>query len=427
MRTKLTLAVSLILLSLYTPVEAKILWIATEDTTGHEIAKESDDGGSVSVVGSPVRAGSASFRHSLPGSGGRAEIKTKPTQIGGTYWYGVSYFIPQNMNVSSYTIINQFGAFPSANAPFPCGGIGSKMSMREGKLFLDFQRQGEGGSRVKCDKVPLIDFSSMKGKWTDIVMHVKWTGNTDGFWKIWIRQGTADYVLKMDHKGRTFWNNEGAGPNFKWGGYSGGGSNRSFYSDEMRIGDQDSCFDEVAPGSTKNCSGGTNPPAGTKFTLPLQSGWNLISVPLSAAERSPDKIFSGINGSYEAVYSFDGTNYQDYVPGVTGGSLTSIEPGRGYWIYMTKPASLEITGSAATSGVQLKTGWNLVGYNSTGSKAVAEALSSISGKFDAVYSFDTASNSYRAYVPGEAGDLTTLEAGRGYWIYVNADATWTLP
>ena len=33
---------------------------------------------------------------------------------------------------------------------------------------------------------PLIMLSEMKERWTDIVMHVKWTKETDGFFEVWI-------------------------------------------------------------------------------------------------------------------------------------------------------------------------------------------------------------------------------------------------
>jgi hypothetical protein len=245
------------LLLLCIPTQAKILWEATDSRTGHEINTESEDGGSVSTVTSPTRGGSHSFRHSLPNSGGRAEIKTKTTDIGGTYWYGVSFFIPNAFVSNPYTVITQYGAFPSVH-PHPCGGIGSKMSLREGKLFMDLQHAGDSSESV-CDKFAILDISSMKNKWTDIVMHAKWTGNKDGFVKVWTRIDGGAWSLKIDYKGRTFWNDEGAGPNFKWGGYSGGGSNRVLYSDEMRIGDADSCFNEVAPGIQTSCGGGGTP------------------------------------------------------------------------------------------------------------------------------------------------------------------------
>jgi hypothetical protein len=394
------------------PTNAKILWSATENRTGHEINTEQEDGGNVSDVSSPVRAGSRSFRHSMPNSGGRAEVKTKPTAIGGTYWYGISYFIPSAFNSNPYTVINQFGAFPSVH-PHPCGGIGSKMSLREGKMFFDFQRAGDSQESV-CDKIALLNISDMKNKWTDLVMHVKWTGNKDGFLKIWTKVGDGAWTVKYNYQGKTFWNDEGAGPNFKWGEYSGGGSNRVIYTDEMRIGDKDSCFDEVAPGINKPCSGGEP----TKFTLQLQSKWNLISLPISPTDNNIDKVLANISGKYLVVHTYDGIKYLSYVPGGTNNTLSKMDAGLGYWIYMTEAGALEITGGTASNNIELKAEWNMVGYSSLQPAPVAQALSSISGKYDAVYGFDAATQNYKRYVPGDAANtLTMLEPGQGYWVH----------
>jgi hypothetical protein len=79
------------------------------------------------------------------------------------------------------------------------------------------------------------------------------------------------------------------------------------------------------------------------------------------------------------------------------------------------------------TSIELKVGWNLVGYNSTSAQSVTSALASIEGKYVSIYAFDSANNSYRGYVPGHQNDLTQLEPGRGYWIYASANVTWTIP
>jgi hypothetical protein len=175
-------------------------------------------------------------------------------------------------------------------------------------------------------------------------------------------------------------------------------------------------------------SGGTpqTPPSGSSTVLSLKEGWNLISVPVQPSNTAVETVLSSINGKYSALYAYNGNSYEVYEPGEASSDLKKVEAGRGYWIYMTSAANLTINGSAANKSVQLKTGWNLVGYNSQQSSPASQALSSIAGKYMAVYSFDTATNSYRSYIPGEDSNLSTIEPGLGYWIYANENITWSL-
>jgi hypothetical protein len=164
-------------------------------------------------------------------------------------------------------------------------------------------------------------------------------------------------------------------------------------------------------------------------SISLNQGWNLISLPLQPANNSIDQVLSGVQGKFEAVYSFDTvkSSYKSYVAGGDENDLTSLEAGKGYWLYMTEAAELRVTGSPAPSSISLFEGWNLVGLNSTAALSATKALESINTKISAVYTFDGASNAYKGYVPGEVSELTQMEPGRGYWIYSNENISWTLP
>ncbi len=202
----------------------------------------------------PVRAGRYAFQHWVDRCGERSELLGKTTAIGETYWYGWSVFIPSDWKDSDagYDIINQFGAYPSKQGRrYLCGGIGSMIS-REGKtLNFIFQRK-EDSVDVECTRYPLVKVSEARGQWIDFVVHVKWTGNTDGFLQLWTKTGGNPYTQKLDLKGRTFWNDEGKGPYLKMGLYKGdpnfnGPAPRYLYTDEYRLGDANSSFEQVAP------------------------------------------------------------------------------------------------------------------------------------------------------------------------------------
>jgi hypothetical protein len=211
----------------------------------------------------PVRSGKYAFQHVVDRCGERSEFRMKKTEIGKTYWYGWSVFIPSDWKDTDagHDMLNQWHVYPANNKNFSkaCGAAGSFLARgRNGNKevggdSVDFFLQHAGDSTViECNKFPLGKVSQMKGKWTDFVMNVKWTGNKDGFFKLWMKTGNGSYIQKVDYKGRTFWNDEGTGPFFKMGDYKGdpnfkGPAPRTLYTDEYRLGNDKSSFDEVAP------------------------------------------------------------------------------------------------------------------------------------------------------------------------------------
>jgi hypothetical protein len=163
--------------------------------------------------------------------------------------------------------------------------------------------------------------------------------------------------------------------------------------------------------------------------LSLGTGWNLISIPVQPADKKISSVLSSIEGKYQAIYAYNTASgeYQSYTPGSSSNTLTELNAGNGYWIYMDQPASFSVNGSAASREINLVTGWNLAGYNSTQEADVAAALGAAAGKVSALYGFDNSANSYKGYVPGEENELTRLSPGRGYWIFTSENVKWTLP
>ncbi|MDV2996459.1 MAG: hypothetical protein N4J56_006113 [Chroococcidiopsis sp. SAG 2025] len=147
------------------------------------------------------RAGQTAFKHWINRCGERAELEKKKTKIGETYWYGWSLFVPTDWQDSDpgFDIVNQFPAYPSHNGRFPksgCGAAGSTISRQANKgLMFNLQRKGDNVD-VLCTKHALAKISEIKGKWTDFVMHVKWTGNNDGFLKVWVKVGDGHTFKK---------------------------------------------------------------------------------------------------------------------------------------------------------------------------------------------------------------------------------------
>lgn len=235
--------------------EARILQEITESTrTARGVEASNSKGGSscnrLNQVSSPVRGGRVAFEHWVEKCGERSEFSTMRTRIGSTYWYGWSVYIPDRRLSDSYDILAQWATYPTSRR-FACGANGSYMIRSGDSISFNFQRQGER-SDVECSSYSLGSTSEFQGKWVDFVMHAKWTGNRDGFVRLWTKVGNGSYVQKVNYTGRTFWNDEGDGPYFKMGLYKGdpnwsGAAPQYIYTDEFRLGDVNSNFDEVAP------------------------------------------------------------------------------------------------------------------------------------------------------------------------------------
>jgi hypothetical protein len=92
------------------------------------------------------------------------------------------------------------------------------------------------------------------GKWIDIVIHVKWSNTTNGLLEVW-RDG-----VKMVSKSNARTNSKGGsymkiGIN-KWSWAPGGGSStatqRIFYIDNFRMGNENAIYNDVAPTQIKS-------------------------------------------------------------------------------------------------------------------------------------------------------------------------------
>ena len=163
-----------------------------------------------------------------------------------------------------------------------------------------------------------------------------------------------------------------------------------------------------------------------EFDIQLSVGWNLISFPLIPKDTGVVSALSPISEDYSIIWEYNASDTADhwkkYDPGVPfGNDLTNMEPGKGYWIMMTSDDTLPISGTVPEStNIDLRTGWNLIGYNSLDNQPIADALSSISGNYSIVWAYNArdTTDHWKKYDPGVpfGNDLINMEPGRGYWI-----------
>ncbi len=96
---------------------------------------------------------------------------------------------------------------------------------------------------------------------------------------------------------------------------------------------------------------------------------------------------------------------------------------------MNSEAGLALVGErVGRVSIPLVAGWNLIGCPADEPLPVVEALASIDGSYDAVYSWDASSGgSWGFHIPGaDIGTLQEMTPGQAYWVHASEDAVLTL-
>lgn len=181
----------------------------------------------------------------------------------------------------------------------------------------------------------------------------------------------------------------------------------------------DSRSDPLNPGD----DGDINP---SVFTIELTAGMNLISLPLSPQDTKVEVVLSSIAGKYASVWNYNESGkWKSYNPNAPEFSeLTDLFAGRGYWIDMTEGAVLTVSGAKAPATIQLRAGWNLVGYNALSTRQVRNTIGGLESCLVNIWMFrDNGWQVYDAAMPFFT-DLDALEPGFGYWVQTDRDCVW---
>lgn len=164
----------------------------------------------------------------------------------------------------------------------------------------------------------------------------------------------------------------------------------------------------------------------TEFDISLQSGWNLVSLPVRQLNWSIDSVLESIAGSWECIQTFDAetdTWLSNNLPRPDVlDDLHEMNHFRAYWINVTQPGqTLTVKGDKFGSNLSLPltAGWNLVGYPSLVPNRVIDALVG-TGYDREVETFDSGA----PYRISQIGNQDLMAPGEGYWVHVPADTTW---
>ena len=138
-------------------------------------------------------------------------------------------------------------------------------------------------------------------------------------------------------------------------------------------------------------------------------GWHEVSFPVLPTSSNPADVFAPVADKIGYV-TYSSKNWSP----TSGGTLTVLEIGKGYWVQTTaESVSWTVTGQTNPDvEIALKPGWNLIGYPllEEGEIETVLATALATGNIRYIYSGS------RVY----PGTLTTMTSGKGYWVYAEA-------
>jgi hypothetical protein len=165
----------------------------------------------------------------------------------------------------------------------------------------------------------------------------------------------------------------------------------------------------------------------------LMQGWNLISIPFIQSNTSLSFVLQSIQGKYDAIQWYDGTNANDpwkhnKVDKPYGNDLSEINETMGFWVHITQPGETAFiyngTQPTVNLSITLHPGWNLVGYPSLISYNRTQGLNNITfnSEVDSIWAYNAATQKWE-----EIGPSDYFEVGRGYWVHSKVTKTWEVP
>lgn len=163
-------------------------------------------------------------------------------------------------------------------------------------------------------------------------------------------------------------------------------------------------------------------------TFNLTSGWNYVSFHCIASSVYREEVLSSINDSYSRIFAYNAfdtidpwKSYNPELPYWAVQQLNYMGRTSGYIILMNEDAEYVYAGYKRSSIVQLRPGWNLIGYPDNESVMINNSLDGI--LYNQIMTYDN--GTLLIYIPNSTNNsLTYFEPYKAYWINSTASQNW---
>jgi len=172
-----------------------------------------------------------------------------------------------------------------------------------------------------------------------------------------------------------------------------------------------------------------------EIATPLQTGWNLVALQVTPASPVTAmalcaSLDATIAGSAYEIDRWENSGWEGHRCGVPANNFT-LEPGRGYFIRVTKPVTWSLGGTRIITppSLSLGTGWNLVGVGAVAPGTVSApsgctAMDGTAGTGTVVELDRWEAGAWEGHRCGLPVNAFPLQAGRGYFVRLTRPATW---
>jgi hypothetical protein len=196
---------------------------------------------------------------------------------------------------------------------------------------------------------------------------------------------------------------------------------------ELDREDQFTAGGNTGEGSEPMNANGTNP------SIQLDHGWNLVSFPYIVPDTRVENVLGSIDGKYDSVQYYDSSDANDpwkhyhvSKPSYLN-DLSDLDNTMGFWVHVTDPSGAELVVDgdepAGLTETPLYPGWNLVSYASHVSeiRAALNINGTICEDTDVIQTYDPSTQNME-----DIGLPDYLDFGKGYWIHVDSESTWSI-
>jgi len=243
----------------------------------------------------------------------RSEITRSSDPLNADRWYGFSMYLKDWANDPAGEHVFQWHPDNSS------GSSALSLWTSGGRFTIVTNNTGTSSGNVYNDIGPVLS-----NQWVDFVIRIRWSTATTGLLQVW-RNGTL-VVNKENVKTAAITNSFKLGINkYGWGIQTSTTTQRILFFDEVRIGNENATYNDVAPGSGTapvNRPPVANAGADQTITLPINSillngtgsndpdgtiatyAWSKISGPNAGTIATANAVTTNVTGLTQGVYQY---------------------------------------------------------------------------------------------------------------------------
>ena len=171
------------------------------------------------------------------------------------------------------------------------------------------------------------------------------------------------------------------------------------------------------------------------YSLPIEAGSNLVSLPANPADGDVNAVFGG-ESSISMVMTYDNASGLWQVAsrdggGTFAGNLTSIDARHAYWVVSDQSLDLKVLLPASGGltvfppAIEVYEGWNLVPVANVDQSAAGTVIEAddyfANISWSIAYGYDPVGGSFVKIIEGDdSDDSNDVETGKGYFVYADS-------